>query len=348
VDGALYNFLLEYQDASGNPKKEAVSNGVNFAGYETIPPLFSSPATSTSIPDDFHIDFTLYEKPYPGSVKMIFTHTGGLADPHSERVVTFSFENSGRHSFICKNLSTAAAEQAEILSVSPAEDLVIGGVYSIRLEYQDAVRNKAVNVTHTNIAFAGLYTLAPSFFSPYADSAIPALFLINFTLPERSFPGSVKMRLQREGGLADVAGERVILFSSLFESAGNHNVIMQILSLSSSLSAVSSITPSDDLVDGTIYSIALEYQDGAANPVSRIIHKDITYAGVDTITPNLFNPVELSSIPLEWGVEFEIFERATQTLFDFDIVSLYDSGIVFVRFSYCLCIAFARYWHCFV
>ena len=94
------------------------------------------------------------------------------------------------------------------------------------------------------------------------------------------------MTMNRTAGEKDDVA-RLISFSSDFESAGAHMVTMQLLSLAEQLSAISSIEPSTDLVDGSIYTAKLAYQDGADHAPAVVEHILVAYAGSETIPPVL-------------------------------------------------------------
>ena len=52
VDGAVYSFLLEYQDIAGNVKATALSSNVGFAESSTQVAQLNSPLSLNSIPQD--------------------------------------------------------------------------------------------------------------------------------------------------------------------------------------------------------------------------------------------------------------------------------------------------------
>ena len=138
VNGGVYQVVLQYQDAVGNPKNADWSEFVTFAGSRTLPPIFQRPESYTSVRDSFFINFTLPEQASPGTVQMEFRHNGdprAVPDPDSPHVVTFGpdIETRGEHPFTIQPLSTTTGLSA-VAAVSPAgKDLINGAVYVLSL-----------------------------------------------------------------------------------------------------------------------------------------------------------------------------------------------------------------------
>eukprot|EP00505_MAST-04D_sp_SCG-Rhode-Island_P000912 Stramenopile-MAST_4_protein_912 len=110
-----------------------------------------------------------------GTVKLIVRPlTTGILDGAGIRTILFSpsTSNPGDHIFNMVILSQAILLD-EILSVSPASDLVDGCVYEFILEYQDLAGNSKVAVLHDNVAFAGKETLPFALSNPKSGISIP-------------------------------------------------------------------------------------------------------------------------------------------------------------------------------
>ena len=95
VDGAVYTFEFSYQDdANDDVAAAAQHTGVVFAHNKTIPPILVSPASSTSYTAKKPLEFYLWEKALPSSVKMTisFSHMGRWAtgpDNRGDRTYTW-------------------------------------------------------------------------------------------------------------------------------------------------------------------------------------------------------------------------------------------------------------------
>ena len=284
-----------------------------FAGSATLSPTLSSHTASGALPTTFSLDYTLPEAAQSGSVQMVFTRTGGLADGNSPHTIVFaaSMETAGQHIANIGALSAAAAGNSAVQSVAPGQDLVTGAVYTVVFKYQDAVGNSLASVTRTDITFAGSATLQPTLTLPSSSSFIGGnAFSIDFELPEKAAPGTVQLTVTRTGGVADSADPRVIVFATSFETASRQQVTIQDLSTASGFSAVQSVTPANDLIDGTVYKATLSYQDSVNNAPATVERTDITFTGVNTLNPTLNMPLASSTIPQNFGVHFTLSEPA--------------------------------------
>jgi hypothetical protein len=160
VDGAIYDLSLEYQDPVGNPKS-SVTSRISFHGGESLPLRIISPANSSCLKTAFNFTFVLPEKAFEDSLKLTITPTGGKTDSAGARTIIFEEETAG-----VRTIAGGAFQQlsglaglADVKSISPATDLIDGGVYSILLEYRDAAQNDRSTAFLTGLTFCGDTTL---------------------------------------------------------------------------------------------------------------------------------------------------------------------------------------------
>ncbi len=141
----------------------------------------------------------------------------------------------------------------------------------------DAAGNAATTVSNTGVIFDSS-TEAPTLAAPAASSIDNATLDIDFTLPEAASSGTVKMTFIRTGGSADGNSPHIITFTAAFETVAQHTVTLVggDLSTSANVASVSS-DPSDTLVDGGIYDVKIEYQDGQGNPSASVTNSSFTY-----------------------------------------------------------------------
>ena len=179
------------------------------------------------------------------------------------------------------------------------------------VKYQDGAGNPVASVTQSRVGYSGNNTLTPSFLLPATDEYIGDPFVISFNLPEQPLAGSVKMTFTPQNdisGVVDNNGARVITFSSSLESAGNHTISASVFSTFKQSSLVSSIVPDTPLVDGTKYTLTLEYQDSIGNPASSVEHARVSYVGSTTREPNLAEPLDNDIVPGTFLSRFTLLE----------------------------------------
>ena len=148
-----------------------------------------------------------------------------------------------------------------IASSTPTEeDLIDGAIYTFSLEYQDRQQNAKAVVNHTDITYAGVDTLAPVFYLPAASSHIPIEFYFDVEILEKALPGTLQLQISYRGGTVDVSNNvpRIIIFSSMFEVAGRHSMLLNNLGDMniSTYPQIASISGSN-LVHGSVYELSL-------------------------------------------------------------------------------------------
>ena len=305
--GALYDMTLSYQDAAGNPAQTVTHTSIAFAGNTTLSPVLNQPQTFDYVGDSFTASFTLPERSLDGSVKMIFIYDAPrsiVQDGVSMRTVTFdhSFTSeAGTYTLLFPTMSTAS-QLSSISNVFPASDLVDGGVYTIRLEYQDAAGNEIARVEHEEIAYVGVATILPVLHVPELLTTMKERFPVDFTITEYALPGTVHLTFIPMQG--DAIGVRQIFLTTEFERPGRFNFTMEALSTCnvtmSQVKSISTVLTSDssvvagtpNLLNGALYRVTVNYQDRAGNPGIDEFGNSIEYGTdystdivVDLITP---------------------------------------------------------------
>ena len=170
VDGAVYSFLLEYQDIAGNTKATALSSNVGFAGSSTQVAQLNSPLSLNSIPKTWSLDVVLYEAMSSCNISIVTTPVAPvMRDVVAFRLIQLSEEalTPGSHIYTMYELFELVDRSSDVDTVSPPDNLVIGALYSIQLTCSDAVGNDAVTVEANQVEFAGNKTLVPMFMEPY-------------------------------------------------------------------------------------------------------------------------------------------------------------------------------------
>jgi hypothetical protein len=281
IVGSVYDFTLQYQDASGNPGSNVTHTSVAYAGNATLSPVLTTPQTFDYVGDSFPVSFTLPERSLAGSVKLIFqydTQRSIVQDGVSTRTVVFDHgfsANAGTYAFDFPTMATAS-QLSSIQSVFPPEDLIDGGVYTLRLEYQDASGNPASGVNHEEIAYVGVATILPMLHVPDSLVKIKEQHPVDFTITEYALSGSVHLTFIPMQG--DALGIRQLYLTSEFERPGRYNFTVTALSTANTTmpqirrtttvieSDSSTVVGSPDLLHTALYRITINYQDRAGNP----------------------------------------------------------------------------------
>ena len=171
-------------------------------------------------------------------------------------------------------------------------NLVHSGTYSISLAYKDAAGNPTASKTQQVYTY-DIVTETPSLTGPAEDSFIATNFLAAFQLAELALPGTVELRLTPliTSVVPDSDDPRVVVLADSFASVTNANTVtMSALSTANvSNSAIVSVTPALDLVDGASYDITLGYQDAAGNDEATASITGLT--GSATLTPEFIAPL---------------------------------------------------------
>ena len=334
-NGTLYTVTMTYRDIAGNDPGHMSVLRI-FHDSRTSAPVIEAPDPAPGatlwVPGTFTLTYLLPEMASPGTVKLTFVSPGPdaypVADPAPNRVVTFKgdFERNdiGRHNIAINgaSLSTLAADHAAtVAGVAPAVDLVDGGIYTLHLEYSDHHGNRPANDTVFSVTYAAFDTLAPVFHAPAADTSVDTSHLVDFELPERSAAGTVKLVWTLDAGVtngvADPDSPHVVTLvdedGADGAPAGRRQFVLGNLSAAAAElpATVASVSPAGkDLVNGAVYTLHVEYQDGASNPKAATPHARVTFAGSSTLTPTLTHPATDEAVPEDFDAQFTLPENA--------------------------------------
>jgi hypothetical protein len=309
VDGATYDFLLEYSDAHSNSKQTRAQANVLFVGDETITPTLTLPASATKVPEEFQLTFSLPERAFSGSVKLSFVHTGGQSDPAPSRVVTFAsnVESVGPHSLSLPSLQSAAVLVSSVSTVTPATNLVDGAIYDVTLSYSDLGPNEASTAVNTGVEF-DTSTEQPSILKPQAGR-VKVDFDLQIVVPEDALPDSLALTITTISGDL-VTSSRLLKFDPSLDDAGTYS--MSITNLSKTVDAeaqIASISPDVDLVHMAQYVFTLALRDSVGNDAASSPAVAITF-DTFTETPTLHLPAASSVFKRAFFFDFEIPEDA--------------------------------------
>lgn len=240
-----YNICI-FVNKTSAPVKTG-SGSVVFTRDDSKPVISSiAPASSASV-NNTVVSYTVSEACATGSVT--WTRTGGSADGmvHTQ-ALTGAELNTGVHSGIT-------------LTNNPV--LVNGAVYSVAFGCIDLSLNAAVTVTSTNVTYDSTAPII-SAVSPVSSSF--GNTTVSYTFSEICASGSVTWT--RTGGTADGGSPHVQALSAGELAAGAHTAI--------------TLASSPVLVSGSIYSIAFDCTDLAANVASTVTSTNVT---VDNTAP---------------------------------------------------------------
>ncbi len=311
VDGATYNFKLEYQDLFSNTKVERSQNGVIYAADDTLPAIMSLPLANVKVPQDFQVRFQILEVPLGDTLTLTIRPNGqGTSDPNAERVITFvtSLQAVGTHLVTLNALSKLLLKVPETTSVSPAQDLINGAHYDVIITYRDSANNAAAAATVSNVEF-DIVTDLPFIDAP-ASGNIKVEYDMTIRLTENAMPGTLRAEFNPIAGDNTGAGIRQVFFSTALDVAGSHDLAMtNLTTLVAQNANVSSVSPSVDLVHMAQYIVTIVYRDAIENAEATsgsvlMVHDTFTE------TPTLALPASSARFKEEFLIDFTLPEAA--------------------------------------
>ena len=201
---------------AATPFAQVIHAGIEHDLTTQDPILYSPAASQTETRNDFQLRFALQENATLGSVKLQID-TLGLLDPTSQRLVVFSTDLNyeDEYAMTFTNLSLAVGELPEIVSVTPAQDLVHGEQYVLKVLAKDFLGNAEAQTFSGALEF-DTFTEAPTLVQPKANFRFKELFQVEFQLPEEAAAGTVKLIFENTN--TNPAGE----------GAGTHTIVLTI------------------------------------------------------------------------------------------------------------------------
>ncbi|KAA3602146.1 MAG: T9SS C-terminal target domain-containing protein [Calditrichaeota bacterium] len=180
----------------------------------------------------------------------------------------------------------------------------------------------SADFTKVNSAPAGYFThidivqpstQTPTFVSPAASSSDNSTLAYNFTLPEEATSGTVQLTFTRTGGTADANSPHTLIFSNTtaiqYTGSINATTSSPFFAVSSGLLSLTS-SHTSGLVDGTIYTVQLSYQDATPNAAATVDHTNFTFDS-STSAPTITSPTTGSGAATDFDVDFNLPEDAT-------------------------------------
>lgn len=180
----------------------------------------------------------------------------------------------------------------------------------------------SADFTKVNSAPAGYFTHidivqpsteTPTFVSPAASSSDNSSLAYNFTLPEEASTGTVQLTFTRTGGTADSNSPHTLTFSNTtaiqYTGTISATTSSPFFAVSSGLLSLTS-SHTNGLVDGTIYTVQLSYQDSDLNAAATVDHTDFTFDN-STSAPTITSPTTGSGASTNFDIDFSLPETAT-------------------------------------
>jgi len=275
---SIYRVTLQYKDEMGNDEEQAVHNSwTYFRDTETLPPTLEEPDTGDRDNNSFYVAFTLPEPALSGSVKLVFTRTGGAADPATYHDMTLSSTASAGFSLIGTDL-IATNEVVAVTGGGNTQQnntLVDSSIYSVVVKYRDAAGNpEATSTAATNVTFDNA-TATPTLDLPSAGSSSGSPISVQYDQPETAQSSSLKLTFTRTGGTIDAGSPHILSLSNY--ASGSNKTLSVIANNLSSTPGVLSVVGGNQLVNLSIYTVRIEYRDDLGNAIAYSENGGFTY-----------------------------------------------------------------------
>ena len=176
-------------------------------------------------------------------------------------------------------------------------------------------------------------TSTPTLTVATVNNVFASNFEFRYTIPDNPKSGSVKMLIIPVDSGEDSNGVRTIVFSNELEQqqlAETLPVTMNLLSiLATDSTAVVSVTPATDLVDGASYNVTFQYQDDVGNIPASATSANLVYDGI-TIAPILIKPATgvlgTTRMPINFNLTYSLPETPKNGSVTINIVPIIYSG----------------------
>ena len=289
VSGTVYAVVVAYRDQYGNPEAatSVAAPGVEFDGLTENPIITSPVATVSRFPAAFVLNFTLPEAAKTGSL-IVLLQASDPSEGGPVRRVTFDSQLNaqGTHVVTFGDLSTLASKNVLVASVhnlgdadgseSTGTNLVHLQPYMITLRYRDELSNPEAQKTVAPVTFDNA-TIPLTVAVPQAGSRMALTTRVELSIPERAFPGSVRLVFDvsadraGENGATDNQGSRTVTLSASTEEIGTHAFTLSGLDNAVAASPlVQAVNPAIPLVHNVYYDLAIGYRDLAGNVEERV------------------------------------------------------------------------------
>lgn len=242
VNGAIYSVTLQGIDLAGNGGESVTITDVT---YDDVDPVVTVTHPVGQVPTNSDLISYRLSEALSGGV-VTWSHTGGTPDPAAPHEAELSGEEllEGDHTDV---------------QLTERPLLQDGASYSTTFEGIDLAGNRAETVVLSGVTYD---TTAPliSFTSPPGDTAVNSMEL-TFELSENL--DSATVTWERVGGKEDPASPHASHLTGVELSSGLHERIL--------------LTEIPELVDGAVYSIAVEGVDLAGNRAEPVVVQNIMF-----------------------------------------------------------------------
>ncbi|RLC50602.1 MAG: hypothetical protein DRI23_06740 [Candidatus Cloacimonadota bacterium] len=304
-NGRIYTVKIEYQDEAQNTAANDSNTNITYDNV-TATPTLDLPDVNDFIVQNFTVQYDQSETAYTNTVKLTFTRTSGTSDPDSPHILIVDSEASGTNKTLSINGSDLDGSSGVSLS-SGGNYLVNGTTYTVKIEYQDAYQNPVASDQNAGIKY-DTSTLSPTFDLPATDTTFSQSFTVQYDQPEDAYASSVELKFSRTGGSSDAGSPHVLEVTS--EALGtNIQLTINGSNLSSSTGISSLVSGTNSLVNGSVYTIEIKYQDEAQNTAASDENTSITY-DTATETPTLDSPSANQSVGQNFTVQYDQPETA--------------------------------------
>jgi flagellar hook capping protein FlgD len=306
VNGTVYTVKCEYTPYGGSTAESVVNTGFIY-DTSTQSPTLDLPSTNQTIKQSFTIQYDQPETAYEGSVKITFTRTTGTADSGSPHILIVDSEAIAEDEELTINGGNLDGSTGVSLAAGGGgNSLVNGTTYTVKFEYQDIAQNIAASDQNSGVKYDNA-TVAPTLDTPTADQTVAQNFTVQYDQPETAYASTVKLTFTWTGGSTDTTSPHVLEITS--EVLGTDKTLTINGSNLSNSTGISSVTGGNALVNGTVYTVKIEYQDEAQNTVASDDNTGITY-DTSTETPTLDSPTANQSIGQSFTVQYDQPETA--------------------------------------
>jgi hypothetical protein len=159
----------------------------------------------------------------------------------------------------------------------------------------------------TNVSYVIDTTQTPTLTTPAASSSDNLNLNVDYTLPETASNATVKLIFTRTAGTADAGSPHTLTMVS----ETSQSITLDASNFSGNAS-VESVTGGNNLVNGSIYTVRIEYQDTSLNPVAFAENTNFTYNDVSQ-TPTLTSPASASIDNTDITIGYILPETAADT-----------------------------------
>ena len=140
VTGTIYTLTVSYRDKANNAPSTASATGITFDGATGFPIVYFPTSTIPTFQEAFYFKFELPEEALPSTLRMKISATNEVTGgPVRTVVFVAGFNTQGLHETTFGALSTLVASNADVVSVTPSDNLVnqqeyVLGVVRLKIE----------------------------------------------------------------------------------------------------------------------------------------------------------------------------------------------------------------------